>query len=314
MHLSRYLVDSSDYFITEDISSNEFFIQKKAIEKKTGKFVILIDIVNNIKDKAKSRHFQMNVFQYATLFFHLHHPAIHKLNNIILPFSKKESIISATLIRKFYKNGNVAILTKEYLDTNGQNNDKMNPLIRSKIIYGVASAMKYLHDNCIINKNLTLESILLNDNLEPKLSLSIIYDFEKFINTSNDFYYFAPELIENFEFFPNSIDVYSFGFLIYRMFSNEIIFSQKNVLFNKLNFFDCILKRMKPLKPDLMPDCYWNLVSHCLCQNPDDRPDFNDIVDILNNDEFAINEFGIETDIEKLHEYQRKLFQYIEEK
>lgn len=40
---------------------------------------------------------------------------------------------------------NVEQINNEYLDTNGEIQDKMNPTIRSKIIFGIASTMKKIH-------------------------------------------------------------------------------------------------------------------------------------------------------------------------
>lgn len=93
------------------------------------------------------------------------------------------------------------------------------------------------------------------------------------------------------------------------MFSNKIFFDSKKIELNRFQFLSKICQGLRPLKPDLMPDCYWEIVSACFNENPDDRPSFSDIIQILNDDKFAIHEFGMETDIEKLHEYQRRISQ-----
>lgn len=96
----------------------------------------------------------------------------------------------------------------------------MNPLIPSKIIFGIASSMKYLRHQHIINRYLTLENIFLDDNYEPKILIPSIYDFNKFINTPNNYFYIAQELILGGSY-SCSIDVYSFTFkfcILYIMF------------------------------------------------------------------------------------------------
>lgn len=42
----------------------------------------------------------------------------------------------------------------QYINSNGSINDKMNPTIKSKIIFGVAATMKRLHRNNIIHRKL----------------------------------------------------------------------------------------------------------------------------------------------------------------
>lgn len=56
-----------------------------------------------------------------------------------------------------------------------------------------------------------------------------------------------------------------------------------------------------------MPDCYWDLVQKCWSPSNYDRPTFEDIIEILRDDKFAIEEFGMKTDIDQLHEYQKRV-------
>ena len=73
-------------------------------------------------------------------------------------------------ITKYCKNGNLSNATNEYLDSNRQNRQKMNPTIRSKIIFGIASAMNFICKHNFIHGNLKLESVYLDDNFEPKIT------------------------------------------------------------------------------------------------------------------------------------------------
>lgn len=41
--------------------------------------------------------------------------------------------------------------------------------------------------------------------------------------------------------------------------------------------------------------------------NQDERPTFDDILDVLKDDKYAIEEFGMKTDINELHEYRRRI-------
>lgn len=45
----------------------------------------------------------------------------------------------------------------------------------------------------------------------------------------------------------------------------------------------------------------------CWKQNPDERPTFSEIVEILKHDKFAIEEFEMRTNLDELHEYQNRI-------
>lgn len=299
------------YFIFENLDENECLCRKKAIDKKTGKFVALsaFKIIQLEEEEEESLNMFKNRFhKYIKVVFTKKHPAILKMKKYGYGF---DNSINFFTISKFYKNGNIAASTKEYLDTNGQNKDKMNPLIRSKIIFGVASAMKYLHQLNCINENLTLENIILDDNFEPKIrdfSLYHYYGSPKCNLNESNYIYIAPELLKGSEFYTCLVDVYSFAFVIYKMFSNVVTFADSNSSqFSSIQYLDRIKNGERPIKPDLMPDCYWDLVTACFDEDFDNRPSFAEIVDFLKFDKFAIEEFGMKTDMEKFREYKKRI-------
>ena len=66
-------------------------------------------------------------------------------------------------------------------------------------------------------------------------------------------------------------------------------------------------RNYRPKRPENIPDHYWDLIQKCWQQNPDDRPTFEEIVNILKDDKYALEEFGVKTDLEQLHEYQKRI-------
>lgn len=103
-------------------------------------------------------------------------------------------------------------------------------------------------------------------------------------------------------------DVYLFGFFLYSMFlgADEVkdIFPKVSTDF-KLNEF--ILDTSKLPKIDFIPDHYWDLINKCWKNKPEERPTFEEITEILKNDTFALDEFGVKTDLNELHEYQKRI-------
>lgn len=295
-------IDSDKYLVTKSIKQIKYQNQLIIIDKKTGKYEILYFWFHKYK---KYQDFIPDSKAYQRLFLlktsipntnNLKHPTFLKLKDYKI-IDNNNNEIGCYLITKYPINGCLNTLTDEYLQTKGKHHDKMNPTIRSKIIFGIASAMSYLHTKCITNNNISLEYIYLDENFEPK----IINDcLTKSLNSihEKDPLYFRP-LKSNINRSHNinserdkSIDIYSFGSFVYSLFSNNLNISKK--------------------KPDLMPDCYWKLVSKCWNQSFDERPTFKEIVENLQNDEFVIEEFNMKTDLDDLHEYQQKLQKFMQ--
>ncbi|KAK3444541.1 hypothetical protein EUGRSUZ_A01352, partial [Eucalyptus grandis] len=89
---------------------------------------------------------------------------------------------------------------------------------RVKIVQGVAHAIAYLHHNCsppIVHRDITLNNILLESNLEPRLS---DFGIARLLNSSSSnwttvarsYGYMAPKLATTM-WVMNKCDVYSFG-------------------------------------------------------------------------------------------------------
>ena len=59
-----------------------------------------------------------------------------------------------------------------------------------------------------------------------------------------------------------------------------------------------------------MPDHYWDLIHMCWSETPEKRPSFDEIVEELKLDKYAIEEFGMKTHLDELHEYQARVDSY----
>lgn len=171
--------------------------------------------------------------------------------------------------------------------------------------------MKQLHEKNIIYRDLKLENVLLTDDLEP-----MIFDFEisKFvINPLNMTlpigtpFSMAPELFMDDDTYLFPVDVYAYGILLYRMFSNDLRFRDNRPIRSSQQFMMEIGRGNRPARKENIPDVYWELIQQCWKQDPNDRLTFDEIVEILRNDKYALEEFGMRTDLDELHRYQDKM-------
>ena len=334
MHINDVLIELEDYKIQEQIGKGGFGIVFRATDK-DGKDVALKIILQ--VESLKTKKEQEGLLREITVPRILNLPGIVRLIGFRFPLTKevKEEIIKkdpnalklkvtdkgkkvdidlsgALIVTELMKNGSIDSLVSEYLKSNGKSNEKINPTIRSKIIFGVAATMKRVHKNNIIHRDLKLENVFLDDDLEPRIA---DFGLAKVIQNEVDMtmaigtpYIMAPEIfMDGDETYGISVDVYAFAFLIYKMFTNNIQFADKKPIRSSQQFMMKIGRGARPKRPDSIPDPYWELVEKCWKPNPADRPTFKEITEELKSDKFAINEFGMTTDLDELHKYQAKI-------
>ena len=236
-----------------------------------------------------------------------------QIKKIFSSYNHRDDYYSCTALvsLEYMKNGLVQNHIQNYITSKGAQHDLINPTVRSKIIYGVAVIMNRLHNHNILHQ-LPIDHIYLDDNLEPKIKLSshsfkIHEILEIFIDDCmlpEDI--FSPEIItKNKVSFPS--DVFKYAFFLYGMFTG--LFGYKNAIKSR-HYFDIIKYLKSGKRPKLskeIPEPYIELIEKCWHQNPDERPTFEQIVEMLKYDKYAINEFGMKTDLDELHRYQEKI-------
>lgn len=234
-----------------------------------------------------------------------HFNVINKLNHpSILKYTGYSPI-------DFNKN-NQPVFTME-LSTYNRFFDKLNSIgteyRKLIIIYGIASAMSYLHSHNIIHCDLSLNNILLDNNLYPKLTgfnFSKVISKEsskknRFSKYNGSSAYFAPEIFTRKEYSKSS-DVYAFGILFFNVLNSKQ--KQSDIFFS--DFFEKVgFLKEKPNVDDErynIPVFYRGLLKKCWSDNPEERPTFDNIVKILKTNPNLIEE----------EEYQRYI-KYIDD-
>ena len=184
----------------------------------------------------------------------------------------------------------------------------INPTIRSKIIFGVASILKKMHNSNVIFRDVKLQKVGLGENLESTFfhnSLTkIVKDPSYMTQNIGTTFVMAPEMfMEGADTYNFPIDVYSYGVMLYSMFVSDFKMGNKKISSKRILKKVANGKRFD--KSPKIPDHYWDLINECWEQDPNDRPTFDEIVEKLKSDKFALEEFGIKTNLDELHEYQQ---------
>lgn len=226
-----------------------------------------------------------NLSREVNIISKLNHPCVLKFILFSpIDFKKKKKPV---IITEYAKNGTLYELLER--ERTSQTEVKFNDTLKIIIIYGIVSAMSYIHSNDIIHCDLKPENILLDDFLHPKIAdygLSIINDtFDS--PTNNETIkgtprYISPEIWKSYQY-TKACDVYAFAIIVFEIMTLEKPFSDINsyVLMNK------IAEGARPEFNKQIPESYKDLIERCWAENPKDRPTFSDIlIELKQNHEF----------------------------
>ena len=164
-------------------------------------------------------------------------------------------------------------------------------------IFGIASAMKFLHSHQILHRDLKPGNILEDDNFYPKIcdfdfsikKTDVIAEVQMF-GTMN---YMAPELFLGNEVPSYASDVFAFAMTIFAILVETPFsfgFNKNNTMFQ---YSQRITQGERPKFTVQIPESYRKLIEDCWSQNSSDRPTFDEIVTRLKTDKgFITNEIN----------------------
>jgi len=160
----------------------------------------------------------------------------------------------------------------------------LDPTSKTIIALGIAKGMEELHKNGVIHRDLKSLNVLLDQNMYPK-----ICDFgvSRFRTAESEFltrqigtpHWMAPEQIQTTTY-TQKIDVYAYGMLLWEIETACIPFSDLPP--SQIIVAIC-KKNERPSIPDSIPPSMKSLICRCWHQNPDERPTFTEIFQIISN-------------------------------
>jgi len=191
---------------------------KLAVEGATGKQVAIKYIK---KSKIQDEHDLNRIRREIKIMSSLHHPHIV---NVYEVYENRDRII---LVMECADGGELY----DYI-----NNNKLTEKEARRIFRQIVSAIKFMHQNGIVHRDLKLENLLLDQNNNAKIAdfgLSNYYSQNDLLKTyCGSPLYASPEIVNGQPYYGPEVDCWSLGVVLYTLVYGTMPFDGTN--FKKL--------------------------------------------------------------------------------
>ena len=182
----------------------------------------------------------------------------------------------------FEEEDNICMITELYnnsLEQLIQHRKKITELEVQYYIFQIVNALKYLHKQKIIHRNLQLSNLFLSDKLILKIGdLSLATklmneDINEFIYGNAN--YVAPEIIDDEKGYSYQVDTWSLGVIIYTLIIGRYPFESKDEeeIFKKIKNIDYLFPDDSIISEDAK-----DLIKEILVKDPLKRPSLDGIL------------------------------------
>ncbi|XP_015160758.1 serine/threonine-protein kinase STY17-like isoform X2 [Solanum tuberosum] len=150
-----------------------------------------------------------------------------------------------------------------------------------KVAADVSKGMNYLHQNNIIHRDLKTANLLMDEHGAVKVGdfgvARVQAQTGVMTAETGTYRWMAPEVIEHRPY-DHKADVFSFGIVLWELLSGEIPYAHLTPLQAAIGV---VQQDLRPRIPEHAHPKLVELVEKCWQQDPTQRPDFSEILDIL---------------------------------
>ncbi|XP_022874061.1 serine/threonine-protein kinase HT1-like isoform X1 [Olea europaea var. sylvestris] len=156
----------------------------------------------------------------------------------------------------------------------------------------IARGMEYIHSQGVIHRDLKPENILINEDFCLKVADFGIACEEAYCDLLADdpgtYRWMAPEMIRK-KHYGRKVDVYGFGLILWEFVAGTIPYEDMTPI---QAAFAVVNKNLRPAIPDYCPLAMRALIDQCWSVQPDKRPEFWQIVKVLEQFESSLGHDG----------------------
>ena len=260
MSYSDDFIDLKTFEIQAKIGKGKYSKVYEVANKKNGKKYVAKSLSDSFNVK---RERIIDILHEVNITIKLNHPSIIKVYGYSPNNFKNDP--NPVIIAEYAPNGSLyKIIHAKKTITKADN--ILNDTQILIIIYGIATAMSYLHSHNIVHRELDLTNIFLDDNYYPKISgfnisreISGIF-VEKVSKVKGNLKYLAPEVFENLKYSKKS-DVFSFSLILYELMTNKKYLEK---IENKIEYIQKVYQeKSRPKIDESIPECYKKLIEAC---------------------------------------------------
>ena len=156
----------------------------------------------------------------------------------------------------------------------------------------ISRGMEYIHSQGVIHRDLKPENVIIDEDCHLKIADFGIACEEAVCDLLADdpgtYRWMAPEMIKR-KSYGRKVDVYSFGLILWEMLTGTIPYEDMNPI---QAAFAVVNKKLRPVIPPNCPPAMRALIEQCWSLQPDKRPDFWQIVKVLEQFESSLARDG----------------------
>ncbi|PRQ28953.1 putative protein kinase TKL-Pl-4 family [Rosa chinensis] len=160
------------------------------------------------------------------------------------------------------------------------------------IALDIARGMEYIHSQGVIHRDLKPENVLIDKDFRLKIADFGIACEEAYCDSLADdpgtYRWMAPEMIKR-KSYGRKVDVYSFGLVLWELVAGTIPYEEMNPI---QAAFAVVNKNLRPVIPKNCPPAMRALIEQCWSLQPDKRPEFWQVVKVLEQFESSLARDG----------------------